>query len=67
ALSAIAQAYGKLNQPEKAAVFLDKALASANLIQNSYSKNRLSVFYSMPATAKHKPQQFTNTLIAWWG
>ncbi|MGI2906182.1 tetratricopeptide repeat protein, partial [Tolypothrix sp. VBCCA 56010] len=38
ALSAIAQAYGKLNQPEKAAFLLDKALASANQIPDSYSK-----------------------------
>ncbi|MBP5973335.1 tetratricopeptide repeat protein [Brasilonema sp. CT11] len=38
ALSDIAQAYGKLNQPEKAAVFLEKAIASANQIQESNSK-----------------------------
>ncbi|MFB2771208.1 tetratricopeptide repeat protein [Pelatocladus sp. BLCC-F211] len=32
ALRAIAEAYGKLNQPEKAAPLLDKAIASANQI-----------------------------------
>ncbi len=38
ALSAIAEAYSKLNQPQKAAPLLKEALASANQIQNSYFK-----------------------------
>ncbi|MGI8500105.1 MAG: tetratricopeptide repeat protein, partial [Hassallia sp.] len=38
ALSVIAEAYGKLNQPEKAAPLLEKAIASANQIQKSDDK-----------------------------
>ncbi|WP_199341390.1 hypothetical protein, partial [Scytonema hofmannii] len=37
-LIAIAEAYGKLNQPEKAADLLKLAIASANQIQESFSK-----------------------------
>jgi tetratricopeptide (TPR) repeat protein len=61
-LSAIAKAYGNLNQPEKAVLLLEEAIAAAKQIQDSSDKaSALSVIAE--AIGKFKPPEKAASLI----